>query len=256
MADESKTGADTPPQRVRPKARMMERIPNVHDYSGGRRTYGNQYEQVGEVVEMWADLIEGYGYRAEEFFQAFDEFVASRSIPEQHAAWDDLTATGFNAPARTMRFYRRNPVVIAVYIARQGADLYVSWRAFVQGKISEVKLALVGIFCVFLALLLSLRIQIGYGAITSVDGEALLRNFIILAVACLIGIATYGVFYRKGDYLALLRNPIYELHYDDVTSLASAVHKSLIAAADKIGIDITKLEPREPVYSPRRRPRI
>ena len=39
-------------------------IREVDEYQGEPRFYGNQYTQVGEVVDMWADLIDGFGAKA------------------------------------------------------------------------------------------------------------------------------------------------------------------------------------------------
>jgi hypothetical protein len=80
---------------------------------------------------------------------------------------------------------------------------------------------------------------------------------ILISIAIVaIVIAMFGIFFRDGDYLALIRSPLHELNYDDVNSLSSAVHSSLLASADSVGIDITKVKPREPVFQTRRKPRI
>ena len=76
----------------------------------------------------------------------------------------------------------------------------------------------------------------------------MLAVFIVMAVS--------GAYQNKGDFLTFFRQPIHELYVDDVIALSAAVHQGLMAAADKVGIDTTKLTPREPFYAPKNRPRL
>jgi hypothetical protein len=236
--------------------RSFSKIKEVHEYSGRIQGYGNQYQQVGQFVDGWSDLVEGFGDKAEEVVGTCDGLMGERGIAAMSSKWDELTATGVNAPSREMRFYHRSPVTVTVYTARQGKDLYVSERVFIQGEINKMKLVIIGIACLLLACMLSFETNVTF---TGTETHFNFGTFLWASVAVMVGVAValsaWGAS-RRGDYLAFVRKPIHEHHYDDISSLAKGVHNSLIAAADIVGIDTTKLEPREPIFKRRRKPRL
>lgn len=232
-------------------------ISEVGVNDGSAELYGNQYAQVGDLVDMWADLIEGYADKASDFWTAFATHYRERDIKGAGIYADKLTATGLWAPYRRMNFVKRGVVTVPIYVATQGKDLYVSWRAFIQGQISLIKVGVWLILCFLLALPLSLEetfVRFGETSTRLDSGRCLSSGLTIVVVTGILA-AAYGFFYRQGDWQALWREPIHELQIDDVASLTSAVHKSVIAAADQVGIDTTKLEAREPFYNPRGRKR-
>lgn len=224
---------------------------------GVAQFYGNQYAQVGDLVDMWADLLEGHGERATDFWAAFLAHFRDRDIMGVGPYSRPLTATGLFAPYRQMEFVKRGVVNIPIYVATQGKDLYISWRAFVQGQISLVKLVVWLLVCLVIALPFSLQEKyVNFGETsTSINSGRWFILAIITIVATGVWAVAYGLFYRQGDWQALWREPVNELQFDDVASLTDAVHNSLIAAADKVGIDTTKLQEREPFYTPRGRKR-
>lgn len=228
-----------------------EKIQQVHEYSSKADFYANQYEQVGELVDMWGDLFEGYAPQAPEYGALFEKLQTQRSIPDLSIKWEKLYATGFVAPSRWMQFYQRSPVTVAVFVAKQGSDLYISWRAFVQAKISEARIAIWLIISAVLALPFSFSTDMFLSDPTFEIESFAIAAAIIAAIIGGIG-AGMGVYYRKGDYLALLREPLNELQYDDVTALTNSIHASLIQAANQLNIDTKKFEAREPFYKARR----
>ncbi len=227
---------------------------------------GNQYAQVGELVDMWADLIEGHADKAADFWKAFEESFSCRGINEARLDFENLSSTGLWAPFRRMQVVRRGVVSIPIYVATQGKDLYVSWRAFLQGQVSLIKLVLWVILSFVVVVPFSMMERIyeayneygfftGYVTRSELDPEKWLPLGILVLVVTGALAAAYGFFRRQGDWQAVWRKSINELHVDDVASLTSAVHKSIVAAADQAGIDTTKLEAREPFYNPRSRKR-
>lgn len=226
-------------------------------YDGNAEFYANQYAQVGEIVDMWADLIEGYAAKTTDFWQAFKTHFEARGLTGYSPRSDYLTATGLFAPYRKMEFVRRGVVTIPIYIAVQGKDLYISWRAFVQGQISLIKVVGWLIICLLLTFPFALEEKYEqFGEVsTTLNSGKCLSSFVMVVVVTGVIAAAYGFFYRQGDWQALWREPLNELQVDDVASLSSAVHYSLIAAADQVGIDTTKLQAREPFYTPRGRRR-
>jgi hypothetical protein len=142
---------------------------------------------------------------------------------------------------------------MTVYIATQGNDLYVSWRAFIQAEISKVKLVLVGLACLLLACPFSIERQVTFaGTDSSFNFGSFVEASIGWLVVAVVVLTAWGFFYRGGDFLALIREPLNELQIDDLNAMAAAVHKSVVHAADDLGIDTAKLETYEPSY--KRRP--
>ena len=215
---------------------------------------GNQHAQMGELVHMWADLIEGAGEQAEGFVEQLLSSLSTRQIENARLRWDHLNASGFLVPSRQMLFCKRRPVTVAIYIARQGRDLYVSWRAFVQGKFAWSK----ALLAVAVSVLVTYFMTFGF----TLSGDPLLLiqyrfiDIVLVFVVIVVLSALFGVFFRYGDAEALWRGRIQELHYDDIVSLTLAVHNSILQAADQVGIDTTKLEKWGPFYAPQNRRRI
>lgn len=227
----------------------------VNEYQGkSDAVLGNQYAQVGELVDIWADLVEGYGDKAADFWTAFYESFSQRQIKTVTDSRERLTSTGFYPSSREMTFIRRDPVTIAVFVAKQGADLYVSWRAFIQGKISQLRVAAWLVIVGLASLPFSFDTDVWRGT-TEFNSDSFLKTYLIILAITGILIGLNGLFYRKGDILGLLRESLHELQVDELASLSAAVHKSILTAADKVGIDTTKLEPREPFYINRQRKR-
>jgi hypothetical protein len=227
-------------------------VRQVHEYSDKAEFYANQYQQVGHLVDMWGDLIEGYGAKAAQFGATFEAIQTSREIPSMSKTWGKLYATGFFAPSRWMQFYWRDPVTITVYVAKQGNDLYVSWRAFLQGKISEFKQLIWVALAAVAGLPFAFRADCPFGCPTYFHLESWFIAALVAAVVLGVLGAGYGFLYRQGDFAALLRQPLNELQFDDVTALTDAIHTSLIQAANQLNIDTKKFEAREPFYKARR----
>jgi len=224
---------------------------------GNAAFYASQSAKLGVLADMWADLIVGYGDKAEEFWNAFLAQFKERGISGAGPYPDRLPATGMWPPYREMQFVKRGLVTIPIYVAVQGKDLYISWRAFAQGYPDLSRIVLWIASAILLALPLSLeRTLVGWGETsTRIQlGDLLTNAFLILLFTGIFG-AFFGYLFREGDWLGLVREPVNELQVDDVASLSNAVHISLLAAADTVGIDTTKLQEREPFYAARARKR-
>ena len=219
----------------------------------GTMPYNSEYLNLGVMVDMWADLVEGYGKKAEDFVKAFVAHLQGRKIADAHRYIGQLTATGLSAPFRNVFALRRGVAKLTVYTATQGDDLYISWRAYIQGEPDLIKLLLVGLVAAVIGIPFGIEARV-FGETTFNTGSWFTAAF-ILGIVFVVVMAVYGFFFRDGDFLSLFRNSIHELHVDDVTSLTAAVHLSVLAAAEEIGIDRAILEPREPYYRARSKKR-
>lgn len=166
-----------------------------------------------------------------------------------------------------MEFNTFNGATVAVYCAQQGQDLYISWRAFIKAKISDVRVwahvgasALVAWFAIsgvndFQSSLL------GYGGVGGFRSIPFF-NPLSLAVVGFVAVLFFlppiiwGFLNREGDIAAFWRLPVNELYFDEVVALTKVVHNSIILAAVSVGIDEKKLLPRTPYYQQRHKPRI
>jgi hypothetical protein len=239
------------------------------DYYSSPAIWGTQFHSKPILLDSWADVVEGYALRVDDFKNKFYSLMDEKKIARLTRKVDFFTMTGFLAPRRSMIFYKRKPVSIAIYIAVQGTDLYISWRAFIESKLSLKRLG----FIAGVSLLTSIGadyftiVSEGYFIPDPIEYfHYLIRNMpqilpslFLLSLPLFLGIiilfSALG-WWRSGDSFGFLRHQVHELHYDDVMSLSTTIHKTVIATADSIGIDTSKLQPREPISMTRRKPRI
>lgn len=257
--DTQETKRPTPPKAYT----VNTPIDHVHYYQGRSWLYGNQYAQVGTQVDMWADLIPGQGDQGAKFYFEFLNQLKARQIVDIQTERKKLTATGWFAPKRNMEFTQRGAVSVTTYIANQGTDLYISWRVFLSGTISWIKVFLVAVlgFFIYTGTLFGIYsldrpLYAIERAFMSLTVHFQVSEFLIFGGCVLTAfflVYLFGTLFRKGDGWALLRKPINELQVDEVISLGLAVHQSVMTALDQVGIDSTTLRHYEPFYTQRNR---
>lgn len=214
-----------------------------------RSFFSNQFSQVGFLVEFWGDSIDDYGSKHEEFWKKYQQRKAAKGLEGLEVTTKRLRSQTFNTFEREMEFNYRDPVTVTVYFLPDGQDLYISWRSFIQQPVSESKVIAVAMLVVTFWLTFG-----NLGNIPTFDLGVFLLWLLIIGLATLVGwlvvfgaIFAWGYFRCEGDFLYLLRKPISEQHADDVKRLANAIHSSIIAAADEMGVDTAKLSAREQV---------
>ena len=251
-ADNSNDGASQSQGEI-----LHLQVQDITIYDDVPPLYGNQFFQTGDLVDMWADLIEGHASNAQAFWNAYSASFSNREAGARRQV-QKLSSTGIFPPSREMEFVKRQGVTITVYVATQGRDLYVSWRAFIQAQISGLKIGLWIVICLLLALPFSFTEVVGnyyWETERKVNTSTLLILFVAILAVTGIWILLVGFFRRRGDFFSLLRKGLSELQIDEIIALSGAVHYSVLAAADKVGIDTTKLQAREPFYTSRQRQR-
>lgn len=255
-------------KKVAPLTRKDLKQPN--EFSGQIEGYGNQQFQVGSLMDMWSDVLPAAVDKTEDFWHHFAYQLEIRTLWKLFIFWDSLQATGLKAPNQRMLFIRRGEVTITVYFARQGIDLYLSWRAFIQTKISEIKVAVYAAIAVLagivaglignafapLTLVVSGQTYITQDQLDGARATSTAFAFIVVVLAVAGWIAIRGFLRYDGDYFGMLRSSTNELQIDNMMALTEAVHNSLLGAAEGIDIDTAKLEAKEPFYKTRRKPRI
>jgi hypothetical protein len=169
-------------------------------------------------------------------------------------------------------------VTTTVYIGKHGKDLYVSWSTFIKRIPNWLLLGLILAWSSFMGFTASATViatsikinQVAYDIQTEVQGllngsgfsgseenrdiEPLIRPFTI-AIFTLFWLATITLFWFAGILSTLiilgyylLQDPLYFLTVhpnrfdaDDIVAMSQSVHKSLLKALDKIGIDTSRL---------------
>lgn len=221
----------------------------------------------GEVIDFWSDLIEGKAAQRDDFIAAYHKIVSDRKI-------DNVTSTSYiiytgDIITRKQYFelFKWYTAKAAVRTEPLGNDLYVSWRVYVKEQISSLRIILWLIGCLFAAVVLTVGFNFQsytphydqYGYYFSPEQanqyiQATLELFIKIVIGTGIYLVILGIFRRSGDLLGMFRRPLDEFDRDDAMAAGHIVHKSVLQAADAIGIDSMKLAPKEAVPSDRRRP--
>lgn len=245
-------------ERARPEVRS---IPNIATDDG--EVFGvTRTEQVGHLVDWWGELLEGEANKADDYLYAFFKMFNARKILDAKIVTKRITKSEILGigNSRTMEVVTLGRVNVPVYIARQGSDLYVSWRAFYQGQnylnlvfgeideeVRRALRALIALFVVFGSLFLC-------SGITEVLHAGLLVNSAVTICCCLFPLilaplmVVFLLRRKTGDALKWFRGNMSEIETDDVVALSSAVHMSLKQAALELEIDTKKFEQRDPYY--------
>ncbi len=226
----------------------------------------------GEMVEAWADLVDGAADKAGIFKAAFYQTLEGRNYEGFKLKTQKATATGgLFAEHREFEVVQFGVATVAVYIARIGDDLYVSWRTFLKARFSEWKLMMFVLVIFFLVGLLPMLFSVERkcddftdprGRVINTDCRSVINSstystdlkigIIAVAVVCF-----FLLFSRNAQ--ALFREKIHDFHFDDAIALGLVVHRSIIVAADRVGIDPALLAPKESVFNQQRstrKPRI
>jgi hypothetical protein len=219
-----------------------------------------QFDEVGTLIDMWADMLVDHADDGQTFALHLITHLKTHQGKNIEIKVDKLHTTGILADQREMLFVERANVIIAIYIAKQGKDLYTSWRAFLKLSEDWIKIVLSMLVLMVLGFFLREPVQIvmGYGTRTLPDLEALVVVIVTMIVSAIpiFLLFLWGYYRRDGDMFAFYRRPITEFHIDDILSMTNYVHNGVIAAADAIGVEEAQLEVREPLFKKRRRPRI
>lgn len=145
--------------------------------------------------------------------------------------------------------------IVGVMITGAGQDLYMAWDLFLRRVWNEIVVGLVTL------LALVVGVFAGFGAVraasflaayapspTLVLVGAFLGAFISVGLGTFFGVfiavAILSLIFRR-DALAFFRKDIDLFEVHDITSMELSVHKALLRAADKAGIDSKLLRAKE-----------
>ncbi len=247
--------APAPAPKPRRKGYLYPLRP-LGEYDPNKLLMGNQFGQVGYVMDMWGELILDAQPQSAWFWQNFAAFLERNKMPGVSTEFKSLEATGFWSQSRTMYFLQKAPVTVTIYLASFGNDLYMSYRTFLQGAIDQIR---VSMFVIAAYIIHWIFINIRSGTIFGGRGTTYWLDILWLVIALVVvfGFASFWAYVnRNGDYLYLYRQEVNELHFDDAVAMTSLVHKGLLNAANATGIETKTLETHEPFYLPKNRAKL
>ncbi len=224
----------------------------IHREQSNGRLYGwravgaENLERLGQRLDGWADIVEGAGTKTNDMTIAFREQVSKRQMPHVICQSSELVARA--GQRRNYHLIRTETgVTLAVYIGRFGSGLYFGWDMFFKPLLNTNVIA--GI--IIAAVLTGLCPSLVAGAITSLTrgsrGINLLSwlfGTVVLAVAYTLLVAIISRVFR-GNLLALFFKELTFFDAHDIAATGMAVHRSLLNAADRIGIDTHVLRVKE-----------
>lgn len=186
-------------------------------------------DKVGAYIDGWADLIENRGGKAQNV-RAEVVSILKQRYPEKQIEVVNGSIV-MNKTPRPYTLTRTRPGgTTTIYIEDRGQDLYVSWRAF-RSQVLNMLTNIILILSVLLTLILLQQ----------------LGSF-ILAIAAFV-IITGGLFWLLSQYSEIVKGDPRAIFYkeaslfdqEDMVATNLSVHKSLLQALDKVGIDLKEL---------------
>lgn len=116
--------------------------------------YSSPQMQWGTLVDMWGDLLPRGAAKDEDFLNAYIRRMRRTGyLLNTHI--DKLNAAGFiEVRSRPMLFTTQGSASVGVLIARQGLDLYISWRAFFKTQIDAIRVSWLSVVVFFFIMFL------------------------------------------------------------------------------------------------------
>jgi len=186
-------------------------------------------DKVGSYIDGWADLIENRGGKAESVRTEVVSILQQR-YPEKTIEVVNGSII-MNRISRPYALTRTRPGgTTTIYIEDRGQDLYVSWRAF-RNQVLNMLTNIILILSVLLTLILLQQLGSFILAIAA---------FIIITGGLLWLLSQYSQIV-KGDPKAIFYKEASLFDQEDMVATNLSVHKSLLQALDKVGIDLKEL---------------
>lgn len=186
-------------------------------------------KNLGYYLDGWADLVEDKGGQAAQIRTTVRTILNERNMPQVLVTsqkpnvggeFRDYEATGTYPGATT-----------TVYVGDHGKDLYVAWRTFIKPVLNQTVIMII----------LGVSGLLGLFAWTSFD--SFLWGFVTFLFIAMLAAAFVAFLGRvlKGNQVAFFFIEPSLFDADDITAMSLAVHKSLLRALDKEGIDVKQL---------------
>lgn len=128
---------------------------------------------LGYYLDGWADLIEGFGSRANMVQKETIKQLEDRHLPEIKIEKANIKAGIFSDGRREYTITTTAPgATTTIYIAEHGTDLYASWRTYIRAPINWSLLLNIFFICISLA-------SMGFSIWILYDIYIFIKNFTI-----------------------------------------------------------------------------
>ncbi|MCH7662830.1 MAG: hypothetical protein IH859_03055 [Chloroflexi bacterium] len=217
--------------------------------------------KLGLYLDGWADLVEGMGKKVELVKDQVHQLLTDRHMPDVQV--EKITGVvGLISDKREYSITTTQPgATTTIFVGEHGKDLFIAWHTYLRPVLNyRLLLVMLGIATV-LGLCQGLAIFVpGMGAAES-DFVTEFNLFgpitvLILSGSC-FAVVTFAIFAVEASILLvagyfLKSSPLgfffiepNVFDADDITAMSLSVHKSVLKALDKVGIDSALLRRKE-----------
>jgi hypothetical protein len=185
--------------------------------------------KLGYYLDGWADLVEDKGNQAEQIRLTVQKILQERNMPQVRVTRQRPMV---GAESRDYESADTYPgAVTTVYVGEHGKDLYVSWRTFIKPVLNQN---------VIVAILLVAGILGLFSWFSTNSFFWAMLSFVLFGALAAAFVGFLGRM-LKGSSVAFFFIEPNLFDAEDITAMSLSVHKSLLRALDKEGIDTSQL---------------
>lgn len=224
--------------------------------------------KLGFYLDGWGELIEGMGGKAQEVQISVHKFLTEREMPDIEVR----TATGIvGLLSRAKREYTITTThpgaTTTAFIGDHGKDLFVAWHTYIRPIPNWKVLGWMTLVAAALSLCPSFAF---FSNGIAAAGSEFIREFNLISIPTVIILSAscffsnfFGVFvvesfllllagyFAKGNPIAYFFVEPNVFDADDIAAMSLSVHKSILRALDKVGIDSALLRQKVGFYQKR-----
>lgn len=236
-----------------PKPALRSQQPSSFQYNNlnsppqpGSQVAGTlRIDKLGRRLDGWAELIEGAADKTGPLRDALHGRLQAKRMPEVGLRQTELTPGGLVGKRRTYHLSQNySGATLATYVGTFGTDLYLAWDVYLAVVIKWINILVMAIIAGVLAIIPA------NGRYGFEFGTWILAWFGWM-VPIGLGALVLGQVLR-GDRRYFFMEIIDTFVADDITALMLAVHKSMLAAIDEVGLDSSLLRIKEHFVAGRR----
>lgn len=198
---------------------------------------------LGETYDGSAELVPEMGGMADKAFAAFGEIVVARQMPgvTQRRVTLRPTTLGFSNERPYYLLQQANGATVAIYIAHFGHDLYMSWTLFIRPVLNWIVIGIIA----------AVAFLTGFLPGAALSGALAIPSFILSFILWSLPVGIVGSF-LKGSFTAFFIRQLNMFDAEDIRAMCMVTHRSLLEAADTVGIQLQILSRKEQFFGGRR----
>lgn len=211
--------------------------------------------KLGYFLDGWAELVEGMGEKADEVRKDTLERLELKEMPDIESG--ELTANaGLSSGKRDYIFSVTYPgATTAIYIAKHGKDLYVSWRTWLAAQLNKLLILIMLGLAVWGGYATFGTRQVGGGLFSYGYTETWALGWIASSIVILlleIWLVSSASRMVKGNPFTFFFIEPNVFDAEDITAMSLSAHYAILRSLDNAGIDTSKLRIKEKFTGGRR----